>query len=562
MTSKLPTLNKYSARITQQPAQASSRAMLYATGLKDEDLGKPQVGIASMWWDGNPCNMHLLDLATEVASGAAKAGLIPMRFNTIGVSDGISMGTDGMSYSLPSRDLIADSIETVVSAQWYDGIVTVPGCDKNMPGSLMAMARLNRPGLMVYGGTIAPGDLDGEGLDIVSAFEAYGEFVAGSIDKEKFDEVVRNACPGAGACGGMYTANTMASAAEALGMTLPYSSSIPAEEDRKKDECRRAGVVLRRLLEEDLRPRDIMTRAAFENAMVLVTILGGSTNAVLHLLAIAHSAEVELTLDDFQAVSDRTPYLSDLKPSGRYVMQDLDRVGGVPSVLRMLLDAGLIDGSCLTVTGCTVEENLREVAPISVKQKVVRPISDPIKTTGHLRIMRGSMAPEGAVAKITGKEGVQFSGPARVFDREEAALAALECNEILSGDVVVIRYEGPRGGPGMPEMLTITSAIMGAGLGSEVALVTDGRFSGGSHGFVIGHVTPEAQNGGPIALVEDGDRITIDAERNDIVWDVDCEEAERRRAAWTEPPLAAKRGVLQRYIRSVSSASLGCVTDI
>ena len=562
MTSKLPTLNKYSARITQQPAQASSRAMLYAAGLKDEDFDKPQVGIASMWWEGNPCNMHLLDLATEVASGATKAGLIPMRFNTIGVSDGISMGTDGMSYSLPSRDLIADSIETVVSAQWYDGIVTVPGCDKNMPGSLMAMARLNRPGLMVYGGTIAPGDLDGERLDIVSAFEAYGEFVAGSIDKKKFDAVVRNACPGAGACGGMYTANTMASAAEALGMTLPYSSSIPAAEDRKKDECRRAGVVLRRLLEEDLRPRDIMTRAAFENAMVLVTILGGSTNAVLHLLAIAHSAEVELTLDDFQAVSDRTPYLCDLKPSGRYVMQDLDRVGGVPAVLRMLLDAGLIDGSCRTVTGCTVEENLREITPISVQQEVVRPISDPIKATGHLRIMRGSLAPEGAVAKITGKEGVQFSGPARVFDREEEALAALECNEILSGDVVVIRYEGPRGGPGMPEMLTITSAIMGAGLGSEVALVTDGRFSGGSHGFVIGHVTPEAQNGGPIALVEDGDRITIDAERNDIVWDIDREEAERRRAAWTEPPLAAKRGVLQRYIRSVSSASLGCVTDI
>ncbi|HAT37714.1 MAG TPA: dihydroxy-acid dehydratase [Gemmatimonadetes bacterium] len=562
MTSKLSTLNKYSARITQQPAQASSRAMLYAAGLKDEDLDKPQVGIASMWWDGNPCNMHLLNLATEIASGATQAGLVPMRFNTIGVSDGISMGTAGMSYSLPSRDLIADSIETVVSAQWYDGIVTVPGCDKNMPGSLMAMARLNRPGLMVYGGTIAPGDLDGERLDIVSAFEAYGEFVAGSIDKEKFDAVVRNACPGAGACGGMYTANTMASAAEALGMTLPYSSSIPAAEDRKKDECRRAGVFLRRLLEEDLRPRDIMTRAAFENAMVLVTILGGSTNAVLHLLAIAHSAEVELTLDDFQAVSDRTPYLSDLKPSGRYVMQDLDRVGGVPAVLRMLLDASLIDGSCLTVTGCTVEENLREVAPISVKQEVVRPLSDPIKATGHLRIMRGSLAPEGAVAKITGKEGVQFSGPARVFDREEAALAALERNEILSGDVVVIRYEGPRGGPGMPEMLTITSAIMGAGLGSEVALVTDGRFSGGSHGFVIGHVTPEAQNGGPIALVEDGDRITIDAERNDIVWEVDVEEAERRRTAWTEPPLAAKRGVLQRYIRSVSSASLGCVTDI
>lgn len=535
--------------------------MLHAAGLTDEDFDKPQVGIASMWWDGNPCNMHLLDLAAEVASGATKAGLVPMRFNTIGVSDGISMGTDGMSYSLPSRDLIADSIETVVSAQWYDGIVTVPGCDKNMPGSLMAMARLNRPGLMVYGGTIAPGDLNGEQLDIVSAFEAYGEFIAGSIDKERFDSVVRNACPGPGACGGMYTANTMASAAEALGMTLPYSSSVPAVKNRKKDECRRAGAALRHLLEEDLRPRDIMTRSAFENAMVLVTILGGSTNAVLHLLAIAHSAEVKLTLDDFQAVSDRTPYLADLKPSGRYVMQDLDRVGGVPAVLRTLLDAGLIEGSCLTVTGHTVAENLADINPLSAEQDVVRPLSDPIKATGHLRIMTGSLAPEGAVAKITGKEGVEFSGPARVFDREEAAIAALERNEIQSGDVVVVRYEGPRGGPGMPEMLTITSAIIGSGLGSEVALVTDGRFSGGSHGFVIGHVTPEAQSAGPIALIQDGDRITIDAETNQITWEVDLEEADRRRAGWSEPPLAAKRGVLQRYIRSVSSASLGCVTD-
>jgi len=561
VTKKLPTLNRHSARITQEPAQASARAMLHATGLSAEDLEKPQVGIASMWWEGNPCNMHLLDLAAEIAEGVREVGIVPMRFNTIGVSDGISMGTDGMSFSLPSRDLIADSIETVVSAQWYDGVITIPGCDKNMPGSLMAMARLNRPGLMVYGGTIAPGHLDGEPLDIVSAFEAYGQFIAGSIDEERFDAVIQHACPGPGACGGMYTANTMASAAEALGMTLPYSSSTPAATKRKSDECHRAGAALLHLLEKRMTPRDIMTRAAFENAMVLVTILGGSTNAVLHLLAIAHAADVRLTLDDFQAVSDRTPYLADLKPSGRYVMQDLDRVGGVPAVMRMLLDAGLIDGSCLTATGRTVAENLADVEPLGAEQDVVRPISDPIKPTGHLRILRGSLAPDGAVAKITGKEGLTFSGPARVFDREEAALGALERNEVRGGDVIVIRYEGPRGGPGMPEMLTITSAIMGAGLGSEIALVTDGRFSGGSHGFVIGHVTPEAQNGGPIALIEDGDQITIDAESNQISWGVDPEEAERRRMAWVEPPLAAERGVLLRYIRSVSSASLGCVTD-
>ena len=561
MTKKLPTLNRHSARITQEPAQASARAMLHATGLSAEDLEKPQVGIASMWWEGNPCNMHLLDLAAETAEGVREAGIVPMRFNTIGVSDGISMGTDGMSFSLPSRDLIADSIETVVSAQWYDGVITIPGCDKNMPGSLMAMARLNRPGLMVYGGTIAPGHLDGEPLDIVSAFEAYGQFIAGSIDEERFDAVIQHACPGPGACGGMYTANTMASAAEALGMTLPYSSSTPAATKRKSDECHRAGAALRHLLEKRITPRDVMTRAAFENAMVLVTVLGGSTNAVLHLLAIAHAADVPLTLDDFQAVSDRTPYLADLKPSGRYVMEDLDRVGGVPSVMRMLLDDALIDGSCLTVTGRTVAENLADVEPLGAEQDVVRPISDPIKLTGHLRILRGSLAPNGAVAKITGKEGLTFSGPARVFDQEEAALGALERNEVRGGDVIVIRYEGPRGGPGMPEMLTITSAIMGAGLGSEIALVTDGRFSGGSHGFVIGHVTPEAQNGGPIALIEDGDQITIDAESNQISWGVDPEEAERRRMAWVEPPLAAERGVLLRYIRSVSSASLGCVTD-
>jgi dihydroxy-acid dehydratase len=561
VTKKLPTLNRHSARITEQPAQASARAMLHATGLTRSDLAKAQIGIASMWWEGNPCNMHLLELAAAVADGVRGAGLLPMRFNTIGVSDGISMGTDGMSYSLPSRDLIADSIETVVSAQWYDAVVTIPGCDKNMPGSLMAMARLDRPGLMVYGGTIAAGRLDGEPVDIVSAFEAYGAYIAGEIDEARFDAVVESACPGAGACGGMYTANTMASAAEALGMTLPYSSSTPAATEEKRAECRAVGAAIRGLLESNLRPRDIMTRAAFENAMTLVTALGGSTNAVLHLLAVAHSAGVELTIDDLQVVSDRTPYLADLKPSGRYLMEDLHRVGGVPAVLALLLEAGLIDGTCLTVTGRTLAENLADAAPLAEGQSVVLPLHDPIKPTGHIRILRGSLAPDGAVAKITGKEGLRFRGPARVFDREEAALGALERREVAPGDVVVIRYEGPRGGPGMPEMLTITSAIMGAGLGASVALVTDGRFSGGSHGFVIGHVTPEAQSGGPLALVRDGDMISIDAERNVIDWEVGDDEARRRAEAWTEPPLATDRGVLLRYVRSVSSASLGCVTD-
>jgi len=558
---KLPTLNRHSARITQEASSASARAMLHATGLSGEDLDRPQIGIASMWWEGNPCNMHLLDLAAFVAEGVRGASMIPMRFNTIGVSDGISMGTDGMSFSLPSRDLIADSIETVVSAQWYDAVVTIPGCDKNMPGSLMALGRLNRPGLMVYGGTIAPGRLDGEPLDIVSAFEAYGEFISGGIDQDRFDAVVANACPGPGACGGMYTANTMAAAAEALGMTLPCSSSAPARSPEKAAECRAAGAAVHALLEADLRPSDIMTRSAFENAMTLVTVLGGSTNAVLHLLAIAHSVGVELTIDDFQAVSDRTPYLADLRPSGRFLMEDLHDVGGVPAVMKMLLDEGLLDGSCLTVTGRTVAENLAGVVELREGQEVVRSVENPIKATGHLRILRGSLAPEGAVAKITGKEGTRFSGPARVFDREEAALAALEEGRVHKGDVVVIRYEGPQGGPGMPEMLTITAAIMGAGLGSEVALVTDGRFSGGSHGFVIGHITPEAQVGGPLALVQDGDPIMIDAESNRIEWEIDEAERLRRAGAWSPRPPAAERGVLLRYVRSVSSASLGCVTD-
>ena len=562
MSRTLPTLNRTSARLTQERAQASAQAMLYATGLGPEDMARPQVGIASMWWEGNPCNMHLLDLSAAVAEGVREAGLVPMRFNTIGVSDGISMGTEGMSYSLPSRDLIADSIETVMRAQWYDANVCVPGCDKNMPGSLIAMARVNRPALMVYGGTIRAGRLGDEPLDIVSAFESYGQLIEGKIDEERFEQVVRNACPGPGACGGMYTANTMASAAEALGMTLPYSSSTPATDPTKLEECRAAGGALRRLLEADVRPRDVMTRAAFENAMVLVTVLGGSTNAVLHLLAIAHAAGVDLELDDFQRVSERVPYLADLKPSGRYVMEDLHEVGGTPAVLRMLLEAGLIDGDCMTVTGRTLADNLGEARDLADGQDVIRPLVDPVSRMGHLRVLRGSLAPDGAVAKITGKEGTRFSGPARVFDSEEAALAALERREISGGEVVVIRYEGPRGGPGMPEMLTVTSAIVGAGLGKSVALVTDGRFSGGSHGFVVGHVAPEAQVGGPIALVRDGDRITIDAEAHRIEWEVESDEADRRRAEWSAPPLKATSGALLKYVRCVSSASRGCVTDL
>lgn len=561
MTRTLPTLNRYSKRITQDPSHAGARAMLHATGLTSEDLGRPQVGVASMWWEGNPCNMHLLDLAGWVAEGVRGTDLVAMRFNTIGVSDGISMGTDGMSYSLPSRDLIADSIETVVSAQWYDALVAIPGCDKNMPGSLMAMGRLDRPSIMVYGGTIAPGRLEGEPIDIVSAFESYGRLIAGEIDEARFRTVVEHACPGPGACGGMYTANTMAAAAEALGMTLPHSSSTPAVSEQKEQECRAVGPAVRGLLKADLRPSQIMTRAAFENALVVVLVLGGSTNAVLHLLAVAHSVDVPLSLDDIQAVSDRTPYLADLKPSGRYLMQDLHEVGGVPALMRTLLDADLLDGTCLTVTGRTVADNLSDVAPLAESQDVVRPLHSPLKATGHIRVLRGSLAPEGAVAKITGKEGVRFSGPARVFDREEAALAALEAGELVAGDVVVVRFEGPRGGPGMPEMLTLTSALVGAGLAGDVALITDGRFSGGSHGFVVGHVTPEAQSGGPIALVRDGDPISIDAETNLMEWHVPQEEAARRREAWTEPRLPVHRGVLARYVRTVSSASLGCVTD-
>lgn len=553
--------NRFSSVITQRKSQGASQAMLYATGLKPEDMDKPQVGIASVWFEGNPCNMHLLELAGKAKEGVEAAGLTGLRFNTIGVSDGISMGTDGMSYSLQSRDLIADSIETVMAAQWYDANISIPGCDKNMPGCLIAMARLNRPALMIYGGTIRAGHYEGKTLDVVSAFQSYGEFIAGNINERERTAIVRHACPGAGACGGMYTANTMASAIEALGMSLPYSASTPAEDPQKRDECFRAGAAIANLLELDLKPRDIMTREAFENAMTIAVALGGSTNAVLHLIAMADAAEVKLTIDDFQRVSNQVPLLADFKPSGKYVMEDLQGAGGVPAVMKMLLEAGLLNGDCRTVTGKTVSENLRDLPGLKPGQEIVRPLSNPLKPTGHLQILRGNLAPGGGVAKITGKEGLRFSGPAKVFDCEEDMLHALEQKRIEKGDVIVIRYEGPKGGPGMPEMLTPTSAIMGAGLGKDVALLTDGRFSGGSHGFLVGHITPEAQEGGPIALVRDGDRITIDATSNEISVDVSEAELEARKKQWTAPPLKASRGALAKYIRLVRSASEGCVTD-
>ncbi len=558
MSSKL---NRYSARITQPKSQGASQAMLYAAGLEEADMSKAQVGISSVWYEGNPCNMHLDHLAAAVKQSVDAVGMVGLRFNTVGVSDGISMGTEGMSYSLPSRDLIADSIETVMRAQWYDANISLPGCDKNMPGCLIAMARVNRPALMVYGGTIRAGELDGQSLDIVSAFQSYGEYLAGRIDEDRRRAIVRRSCPGAGACGGMYTANTMASAIEAMGMALPFSASRPAESEEKLDECRRAGRAIRRLLEADIKPRDIMTRQAFENAMVVITVLGGSTNAVLHLIAMARAARVPLDLDDFQAVSDRVPLLADMKPSGRFVQEDLDRVGGLPALMKYLLEQGLLEGDCLTVTGRTLEENLADVAGLSAEQAIIRPLENPIQTNGHIQILRGNLAPEGAVAKITGKEGRRFQGPARVFDSEEAMLEALEQGRIDKGVVVIIRYEGPKGGPGMPEMLTPTSAIMGAGLGADVALLTDGRFSGGSHGFIVGHITPEAQEGGPIALVQDGDRVTVDAAGNRIDVELTDGEMARRRREWTAPPYKADRGTLYKYIRNVASAAEGCVTD-
>ena len=554
-------LNKVSSRITQPRSQGASQAMLYATGLTREDMDKAQVGIASMWWQGNPCNMHLNDLADQIATGVRESDLIPMRFNTIGVSDGISMGTEGMSYSLQSRDLIADSIETVMGGQWYDALVTVPGCDKNMPGCLMAMGRVNRPALMLYGGTIRPGHAGSQVVDIVSAFQSYGQYIAKVITDEERQDIVNNACPGAGACGGMYTANTMASAIEAMGMSLPYSSSAPATTEQKKNECLNVGAAVRKLLELDLRPRDIMTREAFENAMVMVSALGGSTNAVLHLIAMARAVDVPLGVDDFQAVSDRVPFLADLKPSGQYVMEDLHNVGGVPAVMRYLLSEGMLNGDCMTVTGHTVAENLEQLSDLSDGQQVFHSLADPIKETGHIRILKGNFAPGGSVAKITGKEGRQFSGPARVFDGEEAMLKSLEEGGIQKGDVIIIRYEGPKGGPGMPEMLTPTSAIMGAGLGSDVALITDGRFSGGSHGFIIGHVVPEAQEGGPIGLVRDGDMIHLDADANTIDVELSDEELKTRRDNWTMPPYKTSRGTLYKYIKNVKTASEGCVTD-
>jgi dihydroxy-acid dehydratase len=554
-------MNKYSRVITQDIRFGGPQAMLYATGLSEDDMQRPQVGIVANWYDGNPCNMHLNELAARVKEGVVAAGLVGMRFNTIGVSDGISQGTDGMSYSLPSRDIIADSIETVMSAQWYDGLIAIPGCDKNMPGAVMAMARLNRPGLVIYGGTIRPGELQGRPLDIVSALEAYGEYLCGRIDDATRRAIIRHSCPGAGACGGMYTANTMSSVIEALGLSLPYSASTPAELPQKRDECFRAGAAIRHLLEHDIKPLDILTRKAFENALTIVMALGGSTNSVLHLIAMARAAQVPLTIDDFQAFSDRVPYLADLRPSGRYVQEDLHRVGGTPGVMKYLLQHGYLHGECLTVTGQTLAENLAGLPDLTPGQDVIRPLENPIHAVGHIRILKGSLAPDGAVAKITGKEGVRFRGPVRVYDSEEEMLASLGRQEIQAGDVVVIRYEGPKGGPGMPEMLTPTSAIVGAGLADKVALVTDGRFSGGSRGFIVGHVTPEAQDGGPIALARNGDMVLIDAESCRIDLEVPTAELAARRAAWTASPLRATRGALYKYVRCVRSASEGCVTD-
>lgn len=559
MTTKL---NRYSSRITQPKSQGASQAMLYGAGLTRADMSKAEIGIVSNWWEGNTCNMHLNDLAAKVKQGVQAAGLVGLRFNTIGVSDGISMGTEGMSYSLQSRDIIADSIETVVAAQWYDALIALPGCDKNMPGCVIAMGRLNRPAIMVYGGTIKPGHgKQGETLDIVSAFQSYGASLAGKIDEAMREDIVEHACPGAGACGGMYTANTMASAIEALGMSLPYSSSMPAVEPGKLEECLNAGKAIRTLLEKDIKPRDIMVRRAFENAMAIVMALGGSTNAVLHLIAMARAVGVPLTIEDFQTVSNRVPFLADLKPSGKYVMEDLHNAGGTPAVMKYLLEKDFIDGDCLTVTGKTIAENLAALPGLKAGQDVFMPLERAIKPTGHIQILKGNLAPGGAVAKITGKEGLRFVGPARVYDCEEDMLKGLERNEIKKGDVVVIRYEGPKGGPGMPEMLTPTSAIMGAGLGKDVALITDGRFSGGSHGFIIGHVVPEAQEGGPIALLRDGDVITMDAARNELSVAVSDVEMTKRKAAWKMPPYKATRGTLYKYIKSVKNASEGCVTD-
>jgi dihydroxy-acid dehydratase len=555
------TLNKFSKTITKDETQPAAQAMLYGIGLTEEDLQKAQVGIVSTGYEGNTCNMHLNDLAKDVKFGVKSESLVGLIFNTIGVSDGISNGTDGMRFSLVSRDVIADSIETVVSAQWYDAVLAVVGCDKNMPGSVMAMGRLNRPAIMIYGGSIHSGKWKGESLNIVSAFEALGKKFNNTITSEDFKGVIKNACPGAGACGGMYTANTMASAIEALGMSLPYSSSNPALSQEKKQECFDAGKAIRVLLENDIKPKDIMTKKAFENAMTMVVVLGGSTNAVLHLIAMAHSVDIELTLEDFQKISDNIPVLADLKPSGKYLMEDLHAVGGVPAVMKYLLENKLIHDDCLTVTGKTVAENLANVPSLQEGQDVFLSLKNPLKATGHLQILYGNLASEGSVAKISGNEGDYFKGKAKVYDDEYAVIDGVKNGEVQSGDVVVIRYCGPKGGPGMPEMLKPTSAIMGAGLGKEVALITDGRFSGGTHGFVVGHITPEAYEGGTIALVKNGDTITIDTKNNTIELKVNEQELTKRKLEWKQPQLKATKGVLYKYAKCVSSASTGCVTD-
>nr|WP_156798627.1 dihydroxy-acid dehydratase [Gillisia limnaea] len=553
--------NTYSQILTQSDSQPGAQAMLHAIGLTKEDFKKPFVGIASTGYEGNPCNMHLNDLAKLVKKGSNENGLVGLIFNTIGVSDGISMGTPGMRYSLPSRDIIADSIETVIHAMSYDALITVVGCDKNMPGALMAMLRINRPAILVYGGTIASGCHNGKKLDVVSAFEAWGAKTAGDIDKEEYDAIIEKACPGAGACGGMYTANTMASAIEALGMALPYNSSNPAVGEEKQIESEQAGKAIGLLIEKDIKPRDIVTKRSIENAIRLITVLGGSTNAVLHFLAIARAAEVDFNLKDFQRICDTTPFLADLKPSGKYAMEDVHKIGGIPAVLKYMLEEGLLHGDCLTVTGKSLAENLKEVPELIHDQDVIRPLSNPIKKTGHIRMLYGNLATEGSVAKITGKEGLVFTGTANVFNSEYDANDGISAGKVKKGEVIVIRYEGPKGGPGMPEMLKPTSAIMGAGLGKEVALITDGRFSGGTHGFVVGHITPEAQEGGLLALVENGDEITINAETNSIEVNLSSEEIEKRRKNWKAPALKYTNGVLYKYAKTVSSASRGCVTD-
>ncbi len=555
-------LNKYSKTLTQDPTQPAAQAMLYGIGLTDDDMAKAQVGICSMGYDGNTCNMHLNELARIIKQSVWDSEMVGLIFNTIGISDGISNGTDGMRYSLVSRDLIADSIESVCGGFYYDGLIAIPGCDKNMPGSIIAMGRLNRPSIMVYGGTIAPGKYKGQDLNIISAFEALGQKIAGNLGDADFKGIVQHSCPGAGACGGMYTANTMAAAIEALGMSLPYSSSNPALSKEKKNECEEAGRAIKLLLEKDIKPSDIMTRKAFENAMTVIMILGGSTNAVLHLIAMARSIGISLTQDDFQSISDKTPVLADFKPSGKYLMQDLHEHGGLPTVMKYLLSKGLLHGDCLTVTGKTLQENLAVVPDLSFEQQqIIYPLEDPIKATGHLQILYGNLAEKGSVAKISGKEGESFTGPARVFDGEQKLIAGIQSGKVKAGDVVVIRNEGPKGAPGMPEMLKPTSAIIGAGLGKSVALITDGRFSGGTHGFVVGHITPEAFEGGLIAFVQDDDIIEIDAGKNTITLCVSTEEITQRKANWTRPALRVQKGVLYKYAQCVRDASEGCVTD-